>query len=131
MRAQNAVFLVLAGGVAGCAITSPPPPPMAIADPSPALAPTTMKPIDGNYTGSVVATDDSRPRCRKLPGTATTTVRNNVFALGTVRSRVGPDGAVKSLAPHRTTMTGMVSNGVFDVTTMAQGCGYHYSLAQG
>ena len=130
MRAKIAVFVVLAAGVAGCASTPPPPPPMAAVEPAPAPpAPMMTGPVDGMYKGPVVSTDDSRPRCRKLPATASTRLRNNRFVLGGMQGMVGPDGNVTARARKGATMTGTLANGSLDVTTMNHGCGYHYTLA--
>ncbi len=130
MRAQIAVFLVLAGGVAGCASTPPPPPAMAAVEPAPMPppAPAMTGPVNGVYKGAVAATDDSSPRCRKMPAMATTRVRNDHFVLGGMPAKVGPDGSVMGTARHGATMTGMLANGSLDVTTMSHGCGYHYTL---
>ncbi len=130
MRADIAVFFILAGGVAGCSSAPPPPPPMAAVEPAPAPAPTPVMtgPVDGMYQGPVVSTDDSRPRCRKMPATASTRVRNNSFSLGGMSGKIGPDGNVMATAPRGATMSGMLTNGSLDVTTMSKGCGYHYTL---
>lgn len=130
MRANLAVFLVLAAGVAGCARPAPPPPPMVAVEPAPmpAPAPVATGPIDGVYKGAVMANEDSPRRCRKVT-TATTRVRNNAFQLAGMRGRVGPDGAVTGAGPRGATMTGSLNNGTLDVTTMAGGCGYHYTLS--
>jgi len=132
MRAHIAAFIVLAVGVAGCAST-PPPAPMAAVEPAPMPPPAPMMtgPVAGMYKGPVVATDDSRASCRRMPATASTRVRNNAFALGGMRGKIGPDGSVMSSARHGATMTGMLTNGTLDVTTMSRGCGYHYTLAHG
>ena len=130
MRVKIAVFLVLAGGVAGCAST-PPPAPMAVAEPAPMPAPTPVMtgPVAGIYKGTVAATDDSSAKCRKMPAIASTRVRNNTFMLGGMHGKVGPDGSVMATPRHGSTMTGMLNNGTLDVTTVSSGCGYHYTLA--
>jgi hypothetical protein len=130
MRAKIAVFLVLAGGVAGCAST-PPPAPMAMAEPAPMPAPMPAMtgPVAGTYKGPVVATDDSRASCRKMPASASTRVRDNTFMLGGMRGKVASDGSVMATPRHGSTMTGSLNNGTLDVTTMSHGCGYHYTLA--
>lgn len=131
MRAQTAVFLVLAAGVAGCASTPPPPPAIAAVEPAPmpAPAPAMTGPVNGIYKGSVASTDDSSPRCHKMPVMATTRVRNDRFVLGGLHAKVGPDGSVMGVAHHGPTVSGMLANGSLDVTTMSHGCGYHYTLA--
>ena len=129
MRANIAVFLILAGGVAGCASTPPPPPPMAAVEPAPPPAPMAMGPVNGLYKGSVASTDDSAPRCHKMPVSATARVRNDKFMLGGAHGKIGPDGTVTSIAAHGTNVTGTLANGSLDVTTMRHGCGYHYTLA--
>ena len=113
MRAKIAVLLVLAGGIAGCASTPPPPPPMAAVEPAPAPPPAPMMtgPVDGMYKGTAVLSDDSSRRCRRVPATASTRVRNNMFTLDGMRGRIGSDGNVTA-TPHRgATMTGMLANG--------------------
>lgn len=132
MRAQIAVFLVLAAGVAGCASTPPPAPTMAAAEPapSPPPAPMTNEPVSGMYKGPIASTDDSRPRCRKMPAMASTRVSNNSFVLGGIHAKIGQDGNVVGRARSGTTMTGTLANDSLDVTTMGRGCGYHYSLAR-
>ena len=133
MHVKLAIFTVVAITVAGCASRSPPPPPMLAmeAPPPPPPAPVMAAPVDGMYRGPVMSTDDSRPRCRKMPATAQTRVRNNTFNLGGMRGRIGPDGAVTMAGRRGTTMTGMLANGTLDVTTMSGSCGYHYTLARG
>lgn len=133
MRSKLAIFLVLAGGIAGCASTPPPPPPMAAVEPPPPPAPAPMMsaPMEGMYKGPVVSTEDSGPRCRKMPATASTRLRNDSFTLAGMHGKVGPDGTVTSMARRGMTMTGMLTNGTLDVTTMAHGCGYHYTLSHG
>lgn len=128
MRLKLAACLFVAGGLAACASPSPPPPPMAAAEPAPPPAPMAMTPADGMYSGTVVSTDDSRSRCRKLPATARAQVRNGSFALGGVRGKVGPDGSVTGAGRRGMTLSGTFANGTLDVTTMGHGCGYHYSL---
>ena len=128
MRLKLAACLIMAGGLAACGNTPPSPPPMAAAEPAPAPAPMAMTPADGMYSGTVVSTDDSRSRCRKLPATARAQVRNGMFMLQGLRGKVGPDGSVTAVGHRGTTMNGMFANGTLDVTTMARGCGYHYSL---
>ncbi len=87
-----------------------------------------MMPADGMYSGTVASTDESPRRCRKMPSSASTSVRGNMFVLHGMRGRVGPDGTVMATARRGATMTGMFSNGTLDVTTMSRGCGYHYTL---
>ena len=63
-----------------------------------------------------------------MPTNASARVHNNMFALHGMNGRIGPDGNVMA-RPHRgTSMTGMFSNGMLEVTTMNRGCGYHYTL---
>lgn len=133
MRVNLGVFMIVAGTIAGCASTPPAPPPMVAmeAPPPPAPAPVMATPVDGTYRGPVMSTADSRPRCRKMPAVASTRVRNNVFTLGGMRGRVGPDGAVTMAARRGTTVSGMLANGSLNVTTMSGGCGYRYTLARG
>ena len=128
MRLKLAACLMMAGGLAACAGTPPPPPPMAAAEPAPARAPMAMAPADGMYSGTVVSTDDSGSRCRKLPATARAQVRSGMFALQGLRGKVGPDGSVTAAGHRGMTMSGMFANGTLDVTTTGHGCGYHYSL---
>ncbi len=132
MRAQIAVFLVLAAGVAGCASAPPPAPTMAAAEPAPSPPPAPMVngPASGMYKGPIASTDDSRPRCRKMPAMASTRVSNNRFVLGGIHAKIGQDGNVMGRARNGTTLTGMLANDSLDVTTMGHGCGYHYSLAR-
>jgi hypothetical protein len=66
-----------------------------------------------------------------MPASASTRVRNNTFMLGGMRGKVGSDGSVMATPRHGSTMTGMLNNGTLDVTTMSNGCGYHYTLAHG
>ncbi len=129
MRLKLAACLIIAGGLAACA-SPPPPPPMAAAEPAPPPAPVAMTPPDGMYSGTVVSTDDSRRRCRKLPATARSQVRNGMFALQGLHGKVGPDGSVTGMGRRGMTLTGMFTNGTLDVTTTGHGCGYHYSLTQ-
>jgi len=129
MRLKLAACLIIAGGLAACA-GPPPPPPMAAAEPAPPPAPMAMTPPNGMYSGTVVSTDDSRARCRKLPATARSQVRDGMFALQGLRGKVGPDGSVTGAGRRGMTLSGMFSNGTLDVTTMGHGCGYHYSLTQ-
>ena len=132
MRIQLVAFAILAGSVAGCASPPPPPPPIVAVEPAPAPPPPVAAgPIDGMYKGAAVKTDDSGPRCRRVPATATTRVRNNAFVLGGVRGRVGPDGAVTAASPRGPKMTGTLSGGTLDVTTMTGPCGTHYTLTHG
>ncbi len=130
MRANIAVFLILAGGIVGCSST-PPPAPMAAVEPAPAPPPTPVMtgPVNGMYKGPVASTDDSGPRCRKMPAMASTRVRNNKFVLAGANAMISPDGSVTSRARNGTTVTGMLANGSLDVTSMRNGCGYHYTLA--
>ena len=128
MRLKFAACLIMGSGLAACA--GPPPPPMAAAEPAPLPVAMAMTPPDGMYSGTVVSTDDSRRRCRKLPATARSQVRDGTFALQGVRGKVGPDGSVTGAGRQGMTMSGMFSNGTLDVTTMGHGCGYHYSLTQ-
>ncbi len=128
MRLKLAACLMMAGGLAACGSTPPPSVPVAAAEPAPAPAPMAMMPADGTYSGTVVSTDDSRSRCRKLPATARAQVRNGMFMLGGVRGKVGSDGSVTAAGRRGMTMNGMFANGTLDVTTMGHGCGYHYSL---
>ncbi len=128
MRLKLAACLIITGGLAACASTPPPPPPMAAAEPAPAPMPAATMPVDGMYSGTVVSSDNSGPRCRKLPATARAQVRNGAFALQGLRGKVGPDGSVTAAGRRGMTMNGMFANGALDVTTMGHGCGYHYSL---
>lgn len=128
MRLKLAACLMIAGGLAACASTPPPPPPMAAAEPAPPPMPMAMTPADGMYSGAVVSTDDSKPRCRKLPATARTRVRNGMFALQGLRGKVGPDGSVTAAGRRGMMMKGMFSSNTLDVTTTGHGCGYHYTL---
>ncbi len=130
MRTKLAMFLVLAGGVAGCASNPPPPPPMAMApEPAPAPAPAPMTPVSmaGSYTGTVEAGADNGARCRKMGTSATARVRGNAFTLGGMRGKVAPDGTVSSAA-RRGSMTGTLTNGTLDATETMGNCSYHYVL---
>ena len=134
MRTKVAMFLVLAGGVAGCASSSPPPPPMAMApEPAPmaAPAPAPARTAAGAMTfrGTVEAGADNGPRCRKMSGNVSTRVSRGSFALGGMRGKVGADGAVTSAA-RGGSMTGTLANGTMDVTGTKGGCSYHYVLNQ-
>ena len=131
MRTKLATCLFIAAGLAGCASPPPPPPPMAVAEPAPPPAPPMMAPADGMYSGTVSSTEDSRPRCRKMPERASTQVHNGMFALHGLRGRIGADGSVMAMQRRGTTMSGTFSNGTLDVMTMGHGCGYHYSLMHG
>ncbi len=126
MRLKLAACLMITGALAACAGT--PPPPMAAAEPMPAPAPMAMTPTDGRYSGTVVSTDDSGRRCRKMATNATTQVRNGTFALGGLRGTVGPDGSVTAAQRRGVMMSGTFSNDTLDVTTTGHGCGYHYTL---
>ncbi len=127
MRLKLAACLIVAGGLAACA-GPPPPPPMAAAEPAPPPAPVAAMPADGVYSGTVVSTDDSHSRCRKLPATARAQMRNGMFMLQSVRGKVGPDGSVTAVGRRGMAMDGMFANGTLDVTTSGHGCSYHYSL---
>ena len=126
MRLKLAACLLTAGGLAACA--GPPPPPMAAAEPASPPAPVAMTPPDGMYSGTVVSTDDSRRRCRKLPATARSQVRNGTFVLQGLHGKVGPDGSVTGTGRGGMSLSGMYANGTLDVTTTGHGCGYHYTL---
>jgi len=128
MRTKLAMFLVLAGGVAGCASNPPPPPPMAMAPepapaPAPAPSPTAM---NGTYKGAVEAGADNGPRCRKMT-TATATVRGKTFKAGGMTGRVGDDGALSS-AGKAGGVTGTLANGTLDMNSTVGKCSYHYTL---
>ena len=131
MRLKLATCLMITGGLAACASPPPPPPPMAAVEAAPAPMPPMAAPADGLYSGNVMSTDDSRPRCRKMPMKASVRVRNGMFALHGLRGRIGPDGSVTATPRHGMTMSGMFSNATLDVTTMSHGCGYHYTLNHG
>ena len=127
MRTKLAIFLVLAGGVAGCASTPPPPPPMAMApEPAPAPAPVAMN-MDGTYNGTVEAGADNGRRCRKMT-TATATVRGKTFKVGGMTGRVGEDGTLSSAGRKTGTVTGTLANGTLDMNSMVGKCSYHYTL---
>jgi len=133
MRTKLAMFLVLAGGVAGCASSPPPPPPMAMAPepapmPAPAPAPMTSASMAGAYTGTVEAGADNGARCRKMGSSATARVRGNAFTLGGMRGKVAPDGTVSSAARRGGSMTGTLTNGTLDATETMGSCSYHYVL---
>lgn len=128
MRGKLAVCFVMASAIAGCASTPPPPPPIAMVEPAPMVAPApVMGSIDGMYKGTVTATEDSGPRCRKMGPTASTRVRNGMFPLGGMRAKVGPDGSVMTTG-KRPMSIGTLANNTLDVTTKSGKCGYHYSL---
>lgn len=130
MRAKLAMFLVLAGGVAGCASNPPPPPPMAMApEPAPMAAPAPMPAGDmaGTYRGTVEASADNGPRCRKMAPTATARVRGNTVTMGSTRVTVGSDGALSG-GRRGPKVTGTLANGTLDATTMVGQCSYHYTL---
>lgn len=130
MRTKLAMFLVLAGGVAGCASNPPPPPPMAMAPepaPMPAPAPMTSTSMAGSYTGTVEAGADNGARCRKMGSSATARVRGSAFMLGGMRGKVAPDGTLSSAA-RRGSMTGTLTNGTLDATETMGSCTYHYVL---
>ena len=132
MRTKLAMFLVLAGGVAGCA-SNPPPPPMAMAPepapmPAPAPAPMTSDAMAGTYKGTVEAGADNGARCRKMGSSATARVRGNGFTLGGMRGKVAPDGTVSSAGRRGSGMTGTLANGTLDTTATMGRCSYHYVL---
>ena len=128
MRGKLAMFFVMASVVAGCSATPPPPAPMVMADPAPAPAPMMAAgPMDGIYKGTVMATEDSGPRCRKMGPTATTRVRGGNFVLGGMRGKVGADGSVMTTGKKAMSI-GTLSDGTLDVTTKTGKCGYHYTL---
>jgi len=135
MRAQLAMFLVLAGGVAGCS-SSPPPPPMAMApDPvpmaapmrAPARTPVAAGPMDGTYSGTVEPGGSNGRGCRRPPS-ATARVRGSAFALGGLRGQVAADGTVSAASRRGGTMTGTVSGNTMDVNETIGRCSYHYVL---
>lgn len=127
MRTKLAMFLALAGGVAGCASTPPPPPPMAMApEPAPAPAPAPVS-MDGAYKGAVEASADNGPRCRKMT-TATATVRGKTFKAGSMTGRVGDDGALTSAGRKGGVVTGTLANGTLDMNSTVGKCSYHYTL---
>ena len=131
MRAQLAMFLVLAGGVAGCS-SSPPPPPMAMApEPAPMAAPASATmaagPMDGLYRGTGEGGNGSGRGCRRPP-TATARVRGSAFALGGLRGRVAADGTVSAASRRGGSMTGTVSGSTMDVNETIGRCSYHYVL---
>ena len=133
MRSKLAMFLVLAGGVAGCASNPPPPPPMAMAPepapmPAPAPAPMASDGMVGTYSGTVEAGADNGARCRKMGSSATARVRGNGFTLGGMRGRVAPDGTITSAARRGGSMTGTLANGTLDATETMGRCSYHYVL---
>ena len=97
----------------------------------PPPTPAMTGPVNGMYKGPVASTDDSGPRCRKMPAMASTRVRNNRFVLAGMQGMVGPDGNVTAKARNGATMTGMLANGSLDVTSTSRGCGYHYTLTHG
>lgn len=131
MRTKLAMFLVLAGGVAGCS-SSPPPPPMAMApEPAPmaapAPAPMTSDSMNGMYRGSVEASADNGPRCRRMAPTASASVRGKNVTMGGMRATVGDDGALMG-GRRGPKLTGTLANGNIDATTMIGQCSYHYTL---
>ena len=131
MRTKLAMFLVLAGGVAGCA-SNPPPPPMAMApEPAPmaapAPAPMMSSGMNGRYTGTVEASADNGPRCRKMAPTATATVRGRSVMMGGMRAMVGRDGTLMGVR-RGPKVTGTLANGTLDATTTMGRCSYHYVL---
>lgn len=133
MRTKLAMFLVLAGGVAGCS-SSPPPPPMAMAPepapmaaPAPAPAPMASSGMNGMYRGSVEASADNGPRCRKMAPTASASVRGKNVTMGGMRAMVGNDGALMG-GRRGPKVTGTLANGTIDATTMIGSCSYHYTL---
>ena len=136
MRTKLAMFLVLAGGVAGCASTTPPPPPMAMApEPAPMAAPAVAKaPMRSArgvtmYKGTVEAAAENGPRCRKMGPDATARVSGRSVVLGGTRVMAGTDGALSG-ARRGPTVTGTMSNGTIDATTKVGACSYHYVLNQ-
>ncbi len=133
MRTKLAMFLVLAGGVAGCS-SSPPPPPMAMAPepmpmaaPAPAPAPMASSGMNGTYRGSVEAGADNAARCRKMAPTASASVRGKNVTMGGMRATVGSDGALVG-GRRGPKVTGTLANGTIDATTMIGDCSYHYVL---
>ncbi len=129
MRTKLAMFLVLAGGVASCS-SSPPPPPMAMApEPAPMAAPAPMASggMNGMYRGSVEASADNGPRCRKMAPTASASVRGKNVTMGGMRAMVGNDGALMG-GRRGPKVTGTLANGTIDATTMIGSCSYHYTL---
>lgn len=132
MRTKLAMFLVLAGGVAGCSSSPPPPPPMAMApEPAPmaapAPAPMTSDSMNGMYRGSVEASADNGPRCRRMAPTASASVRGKNVTMGGMRATVGDDGALMG-GRRGPKLTGTLANGTIDATTMIGQCSYHYTL---
>ncbi len=131
MRTKLAMFLVLAGGVAGCS-SSPPPPPMAMApEPAPmaapAPAPMASDSMNGMYRGNVEASADNGPRCRRMAPTASASVRGKNVTMGGMRATVGDDGALTG-GRRGPKLTGTLANGTIDATTMIGRCSYHYTL---
>ena len=131
MRTKLAMFLVLAGGVAGCA-SNPPPPPMAMApEPAPmaapAPAPMMSSGMNGMYSGTVEASADNGPRCRRMAPTASARVRGRNITMGGMRVIAGRDGSLSG-ARRGPKVTGTIANGTIDATTMIGRCSYHYVL---
>ena len=130
MRVQLAALLALATTVAACSSTPPAPAPMVMADPAPAtMTPAPAAgPVDGLYKGTAALVDGAPRSCRKAPKAVSVRVRSNSFTLAGMRGTVAPDGSIATRARRGGSMTGTVSGGTMDVTTMSGRCGTRYTL---
>jgi|GEM_PF-3042264 len=132
MHTKLAMFLVLAGGVAGCA-SNPPPPPMAMApEPAPMAAPMTPAPMmsgsmAGRYTGTVEAASTNGRRCRSMGPTASASVRGRNITMGGVRAVVSRTGALSGVR-RGAKVTGTMSGDTIDAMATIGRCSYHYVL---
>ncbi len=132
MHTKLAMFLVLAGGVAGCA-SNPPPPPMAMApEPAPMAAPMTPAPMmsssmAGRYTGTVEAASSNRRSCRRMGPTASATVRGRSITMGSVRAVASRTGALSGVR-RGAKVTGTMSGDTIDAMATIGRCSYHYVL---
>ena len=137
MHMKLAMFLVLAGGVAGCA-SNPPPPPMAMApEPAPMAAPMAapMTPapmmsgssMAGRYTGTVEAASSNRRSCRRMGPTASATVRGRSITMGSVRAVASRTGALSGVR-RGAKVTGTMSGDTIDAMATIGRCRYHYVL---
>lgn len=133
MHMKLAMFLVLAGGVAGCASNPPPPPPMAMApEPAPMAAPMTPAPMmsdsmAGRYTGTVEAASSNRRSCRRMGPTASASVRGRSITMGGVRAVVSRTGALSGVR-RGAKVTGTMSGDTIDAMATIGRCRYHYVL---
>ncbi len=133
MRTKLATFLVLAGGVAGCASNPPPPPPMAMApEPAPMMAPAARPAArganDGMYRGTVEAAADNAPTCRTMAPAATARVRGRSVTMGGMRATLNGEGALTGGGRRGPKVTGTLANGTIDANSMVGRCSYHYVL---